>query len=455
MNNDNGGECKINIFSQTGSQLERYLNPSDINLLPGYQAEVYLYGFDCPVGMLFTETGDLYVAESGYLSGNPRVLLKTENGFTVVAEHFNVPIAGINYLNGNLYVSQRGVISSIKADGTRTDIITGLPSNGDYLNSKVVFGNDGKMYFGQGTRTNSGVVGIDNVWVHTYPSIYDNPGSYIMLNGQNFETDNVLIGESSKESIKTGAFEEFGVANLPFETRKGITRASGSILRANLDGTDLEMYAWGLRNPNYLQFDRSFRLFAANQSYDVRGSRPIANAPDEFQLITQGVWYGWPDYVGVEPVTSSRFKPEGLKQPEMLLTNHPNYPPRPHAIFPANSNVMGFDFNYSKEFGPVGDAYIAEFGSLGPRTPEDYTPFGGIGHKISKIDMITGGVITFAINKSGFPSSISREGGFGWPTDVVFGPDNAMYVLDFGMNASELPTVFIPNTGVLWKFSKI
>jgi len=64
--------------------------------------------------------------------------------YEVVAEGFRVPLLGVNVLNGNIYVSHKGVISVIKSDGTRQDIITGLPSNGDYGNSKVVFGHDGK-----------------------------------------------------------------------------------------------------------------------------------------------------------------------------------------------------------------------------------------------------------------------------------------------------------------------
>lgn len=50
----------------------------------------------------------------------------------------------------------------MKPDGTKEDIISGLPSQGDHHNIQVIFGRDGKMYFGQGTATNSGVVGLDN-----------------------------------------------------------------------------------------------------------------------------------------------------------------------------------------------------------------------------------------------------------------------------------------------------
>ncbi len=57
----------------------------------------------------------------------------------------------------------------IQPDGTKEDIIEGLPSNGDHHNNRVVFGPDGKLYFGQGTATNSGVVGRDNGWVKEHP----------------------------------------------------------------------------------------------------------------------------------------------------------------------------------------------------------------------------------------------------------------------------------------------
>lgn len=50
----------------------------------------------------------------------------------------------------------------VKADGSKQDILTGLPNFGDQHNNRVIFGPDGKIYFDQGTATNSGVVGEDN-----------------------------------------------------------------------------------------------------------------------------------------------------------------------------------------------------------------------------------------------------------------------------------------------------
>ena len=448
------GMHQVKACSTYTGGIERYINPADISLPPGYNIEVFAQGLDMPISMIFADNGDLIFAELGYTTGNPRILRITEGRFEVVAENFNVPLTGISYYEDVLYVSHRGYISVVDLDGTRRNIITGLPSNGDYINNRIVFGPDNKLYFGQGTTTNSGVVGLDNEWIYTNPLVCDYAGEYILLNGQNFETNNILIENPQLEKVNTGAYSPYGIPNRPNEIRKGVIRASGSILRANLDGSELELYAWGFRNPSYLKFDDTNRLFVSNNGFEIRGSRPIANAYDEFFLVTPGVWYGWPDYNGGEPITSPRFKPEGGPQPEFLFTQHPNIPPRPYAYFPMNSVIRGFDFNYNPSFGTYGDVYIAELGRSGLRIGRDTTPYTGTGQKVSKIDMKTGGVSTFAINKSGFPASVTKGGGLERPTEVVFGPDGAMYVLDLGWNIDINSNLFVPNSGVIWRIWK-
>ncbi len=446
---------KLKSCSQNEVGEGRYLNPADINVPSGYQVEVYAEGLNYPINMVFTETGDLLIAESGYLQEKSRILRLSNGVFDVITEEFVTPLTGINYLNGMIYASHRGYVTIVGFDGSKRNIISGLASNGDYPNYKVEFGPDGKMYFGQGSSTNSGVVGNDNVWIHTSPLLCDYPGFYIMLNGQNYSTPNILLPEGTEEVAHTGAFSPYGVPNMPYEIRKGIVKATGSIMRANMDGTELELYVWGLRNAVRLKFDEAGRLFAANQGYDERGSRPIANASDHMYLIDQGLWYGWPDYTAGEAVTSSRFMPEGGRPVEALLVNYPNVPPVPFARIPPNSTIMGFDFSNSSDFGNRGSLYVAEFGSGWPDFNRYLAPNPGLGHKVSKVDLFTGGVTSFAINKSGFPSSLTLEGGFGWPTDVVFGPDHAMYILDFGTNPRGNLLEFIPNTGVIWRITKI
>lgn len=427
--------------------IRRKLNPNDIQLPPGYKISVFAKGLTTPINLTFTDTGEMLVADAGVSSGSGKVLKKSGRGFTIVAEGFNPPLTGINFYRGDIYVSHRGFVTVVKQDGTKKDILAGLPSFGDHHNNRVVFGPDGKMYFGQGTATNSGVVGGDNHWVKSHPFFHDFPGAQITLRGQNFKTGDLLT-QAEDRSVYTGSFSAFGESTYPNETIRGRNRASGSILRANPDGSELELLVWGLRNPFRIKFDRLNRLFAANHGIDVRGSRPVANSPDEFQWIRSGYWYGWPDYTGGSPVTLPQFKPAGKPQPTFLLAQHPMQPPRPIATFEPHSATMGFDFSQNPAFGPMDDVYIAEFGSEAPTTTGG-EPLPNVGHRVSRIDMKTGQVTPFAINRSGVAASETGGGGFERPIDVVFGPKNDMYIADFGV----FPKA-VPGTGVIWKVTK-
>lgn len=453
MKQPTGKNFMLKAFNQTQEDIARYINPEAIYLPPGYRVEVFAYGLDAPIGMVFSSSGDIYIAQSGISSGNPNILRLSGEHVEIVAEDFHTPVSGISYLDGNLYISHKGYITVLRADGTRENVISGLPCNGDFTVSNIAFGPEGKIYFGIGTTTNSGIVGEDNPWVYDHPLLHDVPPFQIVLNGQNFVTRNFLSNHE-EEVAYTGAFSAFGEANSLYETRKGVLKASGCIFRSNRDGTKLEQVAWGLRNPLYLKFDRSFQLFASNRGYDNRGSRPIANAPDEFQLILPETWYGWPDYSAGEPLTLPKFRPEGGHQPEFLLAEHPNIPSRPFAIFPAHSTISGFDFNYNRNFASFGDVYIAEFGSLGNLTVGPSRAYPGVGHQVSRIDMNTGEVTTFLYNKSGLPAFIDQRGGFGRLSEVVFGPEGAMYIVDTGISNRRYPQYYVPNTGIIWRVSR-
>jgi glucose/arabinose dehydrogenase len=306
------------------------------------------------------------------------------------------------------------------------------------------------MVFGQGTATNTGVVGLDNGWVNAYPFFHDFPGSTVRLTGQNFKTENML-SSAPHDEVYTGPYSPFGVPATAGETVKGTVRASGSILSANEDGSDLRLTAWGLRNPFRVRFDRSGRLISTNHGMDVRGSRPVANSPDELYFIEEGAWYGWPDYTSGYPVTLAQFRPDNGPRPEFILAEHPMQPPKPFAVFEPHAAIMGFDFNYGQEFPGAGDIYLAEFGSEAPETtggkPSPY-----VGHRVSRISPDSGRIFTFAINKSGVAASASGEGGFERPIDVKFGPDGGMYIADFGLGEED--EGFIAGSGVIWRIRR-
>jgi glucose/arabinose dehydrogenase len=66
-------------------------------------------------------------------------------------------------------------------------------------------------------------------------------------------------------------------------------------------------------------------------------------------------------------------------------------------------------------------------------------------------------MMPFVSNATFKPASRSnREGGLERPIDVKFGPDGAMYIVDFGvLQITEQGINPIPQTGAVWKITAV
>ncbi|WAH37851.1 PQQ-dependent sugar dehydrogenase [Alicyclobacillus dauci] len=429
--------------------MERKINADDIVVPPGYIIEPAYTQVNVPTAVAFSEDGTVFLTDAGMTDGNGKVLVLRDGKFDILAQGFKPPLVGITYHGRRLYIAHRGRVTVMKPSGQREDIVTGLPSFGDHENNPIVVGPDGKLYFGQGTATNSGIVGPDNRWLADNPYFHDHAGATIQLTGLNFASKNILT-PASDEIVETGAFVPYGVATAKGQWVPGVVRASGSILRVNKDGSELEQVAWGLRNPFGLQFDPTGRLWTINNGMDERGSRPVANCPDEFHEILPGTWYGWPDYAAGEPVTQPWFESDGFK-PSFLFAGHPMIPPRPFACFAPHTAAAGFVFSHSHHFGHVGDAFIAELGSEAPATTGG-KPAPKVGHRVSRLQMRDGELHAFAQNRSQLPASRDGGGGLERPMNVCFGPDNTLYIIDIGI--LRVGRGFEKHTGVVWRMRR-
>jgi glucose/arabinose dehydrogenase len=284
----------------------RGYNPRDILLPEGFVAEVVATGFHAPVHCTFDDQGNCYVAESGHkIDSQPRILkVNVQTGdYEVIYEvpeerwHKTGALTGVCWHEGDLYFTNTDTLSRLAPDGTVEDIATGLPGLGDHQTNHPVVGPDGKIYFGQGCVTNSGVVGADNFayeWLPKHPHMCDVPAQDIRLVGRNYEYHNVL-GDVT-QTVRSGAYVPFGTETAPGQVIRGSVKCSGSILRCNPDGSALEVVAWGLRNPYGIAFHPDERLFATEHGMDERSRRYIVDDPDDFYEIKPGAWYGWPDF---------------------------------------------------------------------------------------------------------------------------------------------------------------
>ncbi|MDB5104687.1 MAG: glucose dehydrogenase [Fibrobacteres bacterium] len=474
----------------------RGIDPGDIALPAGYRIEAVATGLTFPTAVVFDDNGALYAVEGGYAYGEewgqPRLLkVMRKNMFTPIAVgDSNGPWTGITYAaapeagpgKGSFYVAEGGQLRGgrilrIGMDGKSEALVENLPSLGDHHTNGPVLGPDGMLYFGQGTATNSGVVGRDNHefgWLARHRTFHDTPCQDIALSGVNYSSKDPFGGKKSKDTIETGAYSPFGTTTAPGQIVKGEIPCNGAIMRIARQGGRPELVAWGFRNPFAMAIAADGRLFALDNGYDDRGSRPVWGAGDLLWEVQPGRWYGWPDYSGNKSLDHAEFtKPHG-ERPQRLLDKDPgpwlatqaavgntppavtaqDGPPKPIAVLPVHSSADGLDFSRSEGFGYRGHAFVAEFGDMAPSVGKVLEP---VGFKVVRVDMARGVSEDFAVNRKGpGPASRLETGGLERPVSLRFGPDgNSLYVVDFGvMTVSGKGDKPRKQTGVIWRIWK-
>jgi glucose/arabinose dehydrogenase len=442
-----------------------------------YRAELVLSGLTYPSSVEFDDAGNLYIAEAGMVYGDlaapARIFRVTPRGaLTVIAEQLNAPVTDLLWYGGSLYISHCGKISAWR-DGKMVDIVTGLPSLGDHQNNQLVAGPDGKLYVGQGTVTNAGVVGLDNfmnLWLQRYPDLHDVPPQTIRLTSAAFTTVNpfMLGNAQASKTATTAPYQPFGQGTPPDRQIQGTLKSNGTILRLDPQGGSLEVFAWGLRNPFGLVWLPDGRLLASDDGYDERGSRPVANALDVVWHVKQGAWYGFPDYSGGVPLTDARFKPRVGPQPEFLLQDHPPVE-KPLAVFPPHMGVAKMALCGSDAFGAKGQVFVAAVGDIRPMSgalstkEEQASIVRHAGFQVLHLDPASGRFETFFRAKPDAlgppPFEYVATAGPKRPVDVLFSPDGGtLYIADLGVLFVTTTAVPMPipreRTGAIWRVTR-
>lgn len=407
-----------------------------------------------PTSLCFDDSGVAYVAESGLPWGGAkrggRVYRIEESGEkTMLIDGLRHPVNGLCWHKGSMIVSEGGYpgrISRLTPDGERTTILDDLPGMGNYHTNMVVVGEDDKIYFSQGALTNLGVIGMDAYelgWLGRLPHNCDIPGYPVELTGQTYETVNPFSDEPASKAY-TGAFSEFGSSHTPGSRLEPKLPCTASIMSCDLDGGNLELVCWGIRNAYGLGFLPDGRLIASDQGSDDRGSRPIGFVPELVYEIKKGGWYGWPDFIGGVPVTDPQFYPKRTPGPELqfVLSNHDELPKpeKPLIALPINSAATKFDCIPPSSSHFPGQILFALFGDEKPMTaPEGYR----VGRNLVRIDPADWSLHPLP------DLEVHR------PIDVKYNPhDDTVWIVDFGeFEMSDKGLECTSNTGKVWKVS--
>lgn len=388
--------------------------------------QVFVAQLNFPTSLTFGADGSLYVAESGLpFAGAPPggVIYKLGSGGSKqqLLNGLRAPVNGLLWHDNSLIISEGGhpgrIVRYALDTGECRTLVDGLPGFGNYHTNMAVLGPDGKLYFSQGAMTNSAIMGNDSIdlaWLQELRHNADIPGYAIELSDVA-----ATVSDRDGQMTSTGAFAPFGSVHAPGTRIAGRTPCTASVMRCNLDGSNLELVAWGLRNAYGLGFLPDGRLLATDQGADVRGVRPVWNCPDFLYEVKPGAWYGWPDFFGGRPIHHARYRaPDGAAQP-FVLRNHHELPAAEAALAEFALNACAVKFAVIPPSLPhAGDLLVAQFGDERPMT-------GPAGPRVAR-NLVRVCTRDWSIH----PVSIS---GPLRPLDVAFSPDAQwLYVVDFG-----------------------
>ncbi len=458
------------------------VDPAAVEVPAGYTVEALVAGLSFPTCLEFDADGTLFIGEGGstwptrpYLPA--RILTLSPKGHLDVfatEPEFAGP-RGFAIRNGSLYLSTKGgyfarIIQYDLKSKKRHVLIDQIPSGGWHEPGGPLFGPDGLMYFAHGSIALNGTVEAAGftVDIAKHPNAHDIPGQDVTLSGNNVWSRDPRA--AFPFLAETGPYKPFGTPAKKGEVVKGEKFCSTGVWRCKPDGADVELIAWGIRNPFGMAFSEEGELYIADNDLEEKGDRAVGQDPDRIWHIpnakkphgsvTTPDWYGFPDFCGDGlPVWHESHQPIRGTPPKPLLQDHPPLAGPAAYLFEPHTALGKLDFCRSDAFGPnqKGRLFQCLFGTYAPlNSPRPELLNNGFA--VASIDLRTKQCELFMRNKEPGPASAHpSSGGIERPVDCKFSPNGrSLYVLDFGVNAAdETHAVAFGHTGVLWRITRL
>ena len=360
-----GGLCGfwVILSSVTGlntTEPPKNISDSTFQLPPGFSVNLYAENLQAPRFLVVTETGDIIVSSTS--EGSIKLLRDIDadgnaETVTTLITDLSAP-QGLVFDGQWLYFSERDKVSKVRFDHS-TGALIGQP--------QLVIG--------------------DLPYGHPY---------------QTHNTKTIGISPDRQLYITVGS---------PCNVCEPEDPRYSAILRSELDGSDLQIYASGLRNS--IGFDWapwSGELFATVNARDLLGDD---FPPDELNNIVSGGFYGWPYYNG-DNIADPDY---GDKRPDLLSSAI-----LPTFKFRAHNAPLGIHFLQRTALLPdnlARSALVALHGSWN-RSSLD-------GYKVVALHWDKAGKISSSDFMGGF---LSAKGVSGRPVDITEDQKGNLYISD-------------------------
>ena len=265
-----------------------------LQLPPGFTVNVFAEGLDAPRWLALTPNGDVLVTET---KQNRIRLLQDTNGDGVadVKKTFGSASNGLNIPFGMAFAGNSFFLGN-------TDAVLRFP-------------------YSKGQQQLSG----------TGTKIADLPGGGY---NQHWTRNVVAAPDSKKLYVTVGSRSNVDEEELP--------RASVQVM--NLDGTQQQTFASGLRNPVGLDFHP-----VTKEAYTTVNERDGIGddlVPDYLTRIRQGEFYGWPyAYLAPSNLDPRQKTNDRSKRPDLAATTK-----TPDVLFQAHSAALGLQFYDGQTF---------------------------------------------------------------------------------------------------------
>jgi glucose/arabinose dehydrogenase len=336
-----------------------------LHVPPGFSVSIWAAGLAGPRAMAVAPNGDVFAVESG--AGRVSLLRQSRKGVvvqTVFARGLNRPFGIAFYPPGNspkyLYIADTDAVlrfpyhtGQTRVLGSRETVIPDLPAGGynNHWTRRLLFSQDGrKLYISVGSA-----------------------------------------GNVDEEEPRRAA-----------------------ILESDPDGSDVRVYASGLRNPVGLAWNPiDGRLWTAVNERDDLGDDLV---PDFATAVKPGGFYGWPYYY-----MGGDHDPRMPQRPDLKAVSLvPDVPLEAHCA------ALSILFYTAKQFPRHfwNDAFVAMHGS--------WNRSRRTGYKVVRLMMRKDGTATGEYDDFVWGWAVPGGGVWGRPVDLAVAPDGAMLISDDG-----------------------